>query len=60
MKRLSHVNWSSVIREAIKRKVREEERRDLAEAVLLNEELKRKPPKGWDTAKVIREWRLKR
>ena len=31
--------------------MREEERRDLAEAVLLNEKLKRKPPEGWDTAK---------
>ncbi|MEM2902539.1 MAG: hypothetical protein QXO32_07425 [Candidatus Bathyarchaeia archaeon] len=60
MKALSYVNWSDVVREAIKRKVREEERRDLAEAVLLNEQLRRKPPEGWNAAKVIREWRLKR
>lgn len=32
----------------------------LAEATLLNKKLRRKAPPGWDSAKVIREWRLKR
>lgn len=60
MRALSHVNWSEVIREAIRRKLREEEGRSLAEAVLLNEKLRRRPPEGWDSARAIREWRSRR
>lgn len=60
MKKLSYVNWSEVVREAIRRRVEEEGDRNLAEAILANERLRRKAPEGWDSAKVIREWRLKR
>jgi Arc/MetJ-type ribon-helix-helix transcriptional regulator len=60
MKKLKHVNWSEVIRESIRRKIEEENGRNIAEAVLLNEKLRKPAPKGWDSAKVIREWRLKR
>lgn len=60
MGRLSYVNWSEVVREAIRRRVEEEGGRNLAEAVLINERLRRKEPEGWDSAKVIREWWLKR
>lgn len=60
MKRLSYINWSEVIREAIKRKIEYEKGRNLAEALLINERLRRKPPEGWDSARVIREWRLRR
>jgi Arc/MetJ-type ribon-helix-helix transcriptional regulator len=60
MKRLRHVNWSEVIRESIRRKIEEENGRNIAEAVLINERLRREAPEGWDSAKVIREWRLKR
>ncbi len=34
--------------------------RNVAEAVLLNERLRRKAPSGWDSARVIREWRGRR
>jgi Arc/MetJ-type ribon-helix-helix transcriptional regulator len=54
------VNWSEVIRESIRKKIEEENGRNIAEAVLLNEELRKPAPKGWDSAKVIRGWRLKR
>jgi Arc/MetJ-type ribon-helix-helix transcriptional regulator len=60
MKKLKHVNWSEVIRESIRKKIEEENGRNIAEAVLLNERLRRAAPEGWDSAKVIREWRLKR
>ncbi|MCS7115652.1 MAG: ribbon-helix-helix domain-containing protein [Candidatus Bathyarchaeota archaeon] len=60
MKKLRHVNWSEVIREAIRKKIEEENGRNIAEAVLINERLRRAAPDGWDSAKVIREWRLKR
>ncbi len=60
MKKYSHINWSEVIRQAIIEKLRELESRDLAEALLINEKLRRSPPKGWDSTKVIKEWRRKR
>ena len=60
MERLSHINWSEVIREALERKVKEESGRSLAEAVLLNEKLRKKAPEGWDSAEVIRAWRRRR
>jgi Arc/MetJ-type ribon-helix-helix transcriptional regulator len=59
MKRSKHVNWSWVIREFIRKKIEEENGRNIAKAVLLNEGLRRASPKGWDSAKVIRDWRLK-
>jgi len=60
MKKYRNVNWSEVVRTAILKKIREESERNLAEAVLLNEKLRRKAPEGWDSVKVIRNWRRKR
>lgn len=54
------VNWSAVLREAIKRKLEWEHERDVVEAVLINEKLRRKAPEGWDSTKVIRNWRNRR
>ncbi len=60
IRKYPHINWSEVAREAIIRKIQEQESRDVAEALLINEELRRKAPKGWDSAKVIRSWRRRR
>lgn len=46
MKRLGYVNWSEVVRKAIRRRVKGKEDRNLPEAVLLNERLRRKAPEG--------------
>lgn len=54
------VNWSAYLREVISQRVKQESERNVAEAVLLNEKLRRKAPKGWDSTKVIREWRDRR
>jgi hypothetical protein len=54
------VNWSAYLREVITQRIKQEEERNVAEAVLLNEKLRRKAPSGWDSAKVIREWRGRR
>lgn len=54
------VNWSAVLREAIRRKLEWEHETDVVEAVLINERLRRKAPKGWDSTKVIRAWRSRR
>jgi Arc/MetJ-type ribon-helix-helix transcriptional regulator len=57
MSELRHVNWSSVLREAIEKKLEQEGDRDLAKALLANDKLRRKAPPGWDSIKVIRYWR---
>jgi len=53
-------NWSAVVREAIRLRLRHEREKDVAEAVLINERLRRKAPEGWDSSEVIRFWRGKR
>jgi len=54
------VNWSAVIRDAVRRRLDYEHEKNVAEAVLINEKLRRKAPEGWDSAKVIRTWRDRR
>ena len=54
------INWSPVVREAIMRKLEWENERDMVEAVLINEKLRRKAPEGWESTKVIRAWRDRR
>ncbi len=51
-------NWSEVIRTEIAKVIERLESRNLAEALLLNEKLRRKST--IDTTKIIREWRKKR
>jgi len=57
MDRLKHINWSEVIRRAIIKTLEEEEGRDLARAILINEKIRKKAPKGWSSVKAIRYWR---
>jgi hypothetical protein len=65
MKKLSHVNWSEVVREAIIEKIRKEGLRreidasKLNEAAKLTDSVRRKYP-GWDSTEEIRVWREKR
>jgi len=54
------VNWSALVREAIVQRLKHESERDVAEALLINERLRRKAPRGWDSARVIRYWRSRR
>ena len=60
MKKYSYINWSEVARKAIIEKLREEEEKNIAEALLINEELRRKAPKDWDSTEVIKKWRRQR
>lgn len=60
MRRLSYVNWSEVVREAILRRLEEEEGRRVAEALLINERLRRRAPEGWRSVEVVRRWRRQR
>ena len=63
MKKLAHVNWSQVIRDAIAGKIEEEERmaRDidtelLQEAARMTDTIRR-AVKGWSSVEEIRRWR---
>ncbi len=66
MKRLSHVNWSEVLRTAIRKKIISEELerrdvdpKDLAEATELANTIRRPSP-GWNSVQEIRRWRDRR
>ena len=60
MKKYSYINWSEVVRRAILEKLEEEDRKNIAEALLLNEKLRRRAPEHWDSTEVIKRWRRKR
>ncbi len=47
MEKLKYLNWSAVIRETVEQRIKEEGSMNLAEAVLLNERLRKKAPAGW-------------
>jgi hypothetical protein len=53
----TRVNWSQEIREMISERVDEEGEPDMAEAVILNERVKRAAPKDWKSSDVIKKWR---
>ncbi len=57
MRRMRHVNWSGVLREAIDRKIAQESNRDFAKAVITNDKVRKKAPPGWNSTEVIRFWR---
>lgn len=59
--KMSHTdtNWSEIVREMISQRLEEEGQPDMAEAVILNERVKRSAPKNWDSLKVIKQWRRK-
>jgi hypothetical protein len=50
-------NWSEAIREMILQRLEEEGHADMAEAVILNERVKRPAPKNWSSLKVVKQWR---
>ena len=67
MKKLSYINWSKVVREAIAHKVEEEERKnDIKKAVKIMDSIRLKILReqgsalDYDSSEVIRYWREKR
>lgn len=57
MSQIRNVNWSSVLRDAIDKKIKEESNRDLARAVLLTDKVRKKAPSTWNSVETIRYWR---
>ncbi len=52
-------NWSEVIRGVLVQRLEEEGESDVAEAVILNERVRRPAPKDWSSLQVIKQWRRK-
>lgn len=50
-------NWSEVIREVLTRRFEEEGEADMAEAVILNERVRRPALRDWSSLQVIKQWR---
>ena len=57
MKQMKEVNWSEVVRRAIRERMNQEDSPDKALAVMLNERLRIRAPKGYDSTEVIRAGR---
>jgi len=51
----SDTDWNAVLLDAIGRELRSGT--DLAEALALNERVRKSAPEGWDSTQVIRYWR---
>jgi len=54
------INWSEFIRNAIKNKIEEEERKNLARAVLINEKIRKKSKGEAKAEEIIRKFRDER
>ena len=54
------VNWSEVIRSAIRRRIEEERRKNLALAVLINEAMRRESRGEMKAEEIIRRFRDER
>lgn len=55
----NNVNLSKLVRDFLANPLDDEESTNMTEAVLLNEKVRRSAPKGWDSTRVIKEWRKK-
>jgi len=60
MKNVKGVNWSEVLRRRIRDVARQRSRANKVKALLAAQSLSKKAPKGFDSTKVIRNWRDKR
>ncbi len=56
----SGLNWSAVLRDAIRRSLDNERRKNVVDAILITERLRRRAPEGWDSAEEVRRWRERR
>ena len=60
MEKLNHLNWSEIIRQAIKERLKNESEKNLAKAVLINDKLRKEAPEGFDSTELIRKFRESR
>ncbi len=60
MDSLKHLNWSEIIRKAIRSEIRNETEINKAKAVLLNEKIRKIAPENFSSVEVIRKFREER
>ena len=60
MDSLKHLNWSEIIRRAIKSEIQNETEMNKAKAVLLNEEIRKIAPENFNSVEIIRKFREER
>jgi len=60
MDALKHLNWSEIIRKAIKIEIQNETEMNKAKAVLLNEKIRKKAPENFNSIDIIRKFREER
>ena len=58
MKRMTHINWSEVLRHTIEKLIETEEKKNVALAVLINERNLITPDENWNSTEEIRKWRM--
>ncbi len=57
MEKMKQVNWSEIVRKAIKEKIEQQGHKNIAKAVLINEEIRKRAPSEFDSTVIIRQWR---
>lgn len=60
MDKLKRLNWSEVIRKAIKKEIQNEREKNLAKAILINEKIFKKAPEDFNSVELIRHFREER
>ncbi len=55
MDKHSEINWSEVLRQAIKKKLKNQRKPNQIRAVLINERIRKQAPEGWDSTEFIRK-----
>jgi Arc/MetJ-type ribon-helix-helix transcriptional regulator len=60
MDSLKHLNWSEIIRKAIKKEIQNETEINKAKAILLNEKIRKKAPENFNSVEIIRKFREER
>ena len=60
MDKLKHLNWSEIIRVAIKNAVQNETKKNQAKAVLINERIRKTAPDNFSSVEIIRNMRENR
>ena len=60
MDSLKHLNWSEIIRKAIRTEIQNEIEINKAKAVLLNEKIRKIAPKDFNSVEIVRQFREER
>ena len=60
MDSLRHINWSEIIRKAIKLEIQNQTEINKARAVLLNEKIRKIAPENFNSVDIIRKFREER